>query len=304
MEESISKYNINKKLMEIDDNTTDHKCKESVNELLKIIFLNSKIIKTKILKIKEDINNIIKFKNNIIDIKFYLFAIHNILYQNNINFEKIFDNNKNLDNANGSKNFNKKLIFKIKKLKDKIKFIINHHKNNLEDRNRINNYKKKKKCLKICDKFCITYKGIYCLKKESKKFYKIFTKNKIYCSKYERFKKKENKNIFQIYYYNFGKNIIDNQNNLFKASLNEKEKINIEDNNCLLNNMDEIKYLEKKDNLDKSRIFSIINSNKSNTSKKHIEKEVKKIDINEFIPNSYDKYIEHFLKKYNFNNII
>ena len=297
MEESISKYNINKKLMEIDDNTTDHRCKESVNELLKIIFLNSKIIKTKILKIKEDINNIIKFKNNIIDIKFYLFAIHNILYQNNINFEKIFDNNKNLDNANGSKNFNKKLIFKIKKLKDKKKFIINHHKNNLEDRNRINNYKKKKKCLKICDKFCITYKGIYCLKKESKKFYKIFTKNKIYCSKYERFKKKENKNIFQIYYYNFGKNIIDNQNNLFKASLNEKEKINIEDNNCLLNNMDEIKYLEKKDNLDKSRIFSIINSNKFNTSKKHIEKEVKKIDINEFIPNSYDKYIEHFLKK-------
>jgi len=297
MEESISKYNINKKLMEIDDNTTDHKCKESVNELLKIIFLNSKIIKTKILKIKEDINNIIKFKNNIIDIKFYLFAIHNILYQNNINFEKIFDNNKNLDNANGSKNFNKKLIFKIKKLKDKKKFIINHHKNNLEDKNMINNYKKKKKCLKISDKFCITYKGIYCLKKESKKFYKIFTKNKIYCSKYERFKKKENKNIFQIYYYNFGKNIIDNQNNLFKASLNEKEKINIEDNNCLLNNMDEIKYLEKKDNLDKSRIFSIINSNKFNTSKKHIEKEVKKIDINEFIPNSYDKYIEHFLKK-------
>ena len=290
--------------MEIYDSTIDHKCEKSINELLKIIFLTSKIINSKMIKINEDFNNIIKFKNNIIDIKFDLLAIHNILYQNNINFEKIFDNNKNLDNANNSMNFNKKIIFKIQKLKYKIKFMINHHKKNLEDKNPNNNYKKKKIYLKICDKFCITYRGIYHLKKDSKKFYKIFTKNQIYGSKYESYKKKENKNIFQNYYYNFRKNIMDNQDNLFKSSLYEKEKINIEDNNCLLNNMDEIKYLEKKDNLDKSRIFSIINSNKSNTSKKHIEKEVKKIDINEFIPNSYDKYIEYFLKKYNFNNII
>jgi hypothetical protein len=252
MEESISKYNINKKLMEIDDDTTDHKCEESINELLKIIFLTSKIINSKMIKINEDFNNIIKFKNNIIDIKFDLLAIHNILYQNNINFEKIFDNNKNLDNANNSMNFNKKIIFKIQKLKYKIKFMINHHKKNLEDKNPNNNYKKKKIYLKICDKFCITYRGIYHLKKDSKKFYKIFTKNQIYGSKYESYKKKENKNIFQNYYYNFRKNIMDNQDNLFKSSLYEKEKINIEVNNCLLNNMDEIKYLEKKDNLDKS----------------------------------------------------
>ena len=110
-------------------------------------------------------------------------------------------------------------------------------------------------------------------------------------------KKKENKNIFQNYYYNFRKNIMDNQDNLFKSSLYEKEKINIEDNNCLLNNMDEIKYLEKKDNLDKSRLYSIINANKSNSSKKEIVKEVKKKDRNEFIQNSYDKYIEYVLKK-------
>ena len=297
MEESISKYNINKNLMEIDDDTTDHKCEESINELLKIIFLTSKIINSKMIKINEDFNNIIKFKNNIIDIKFDLLAIHNILYQNNINFEKIFDNNKNLDNANNSMNFNKKIIFKINKLKYKIKFMINHHKNNLEDKNMINNYKKKKIYLKICDKFCITYRGIYHLKKDSKKFYKIFTKNQIYGSKYESYKKKENKNIFQNYYYNFRKNIMDNQDNLFKSSLYEKEKINIEDNNCLLNNMDEIKYLEKKDNLDKSRLYSIINANKSNSSKKEIKKEVKKKDRNKFIPNSYDKYIEYVLKK-------
>jgi hypothetical protein len=284
--------------MEIDDdNTIDHKCEKSINELLKIIFLTSKIINSKMIKINEDFNNIIKFKNNIIDIKFDLLAIHNILYQNNINFEKIFDNNKNLDNANNSMNFNKKIIFKIQKLKYKIKFMINHHKKNLEDKNPNNNYKKKKIYLKICDKFCITYRGIYHLKKDSKKFYKIFTKNQIYGSKYESYKKKENKNIFQNYYYNFRKNIMDNQDNLFKSSLYEKEKINIEDNNCLLNNMDEIKYLEKKDNLDKSRLYSIINANKSNSSKKEIEKEVKKKDRNEFIPNSYDKFIEYILKK-------
>ena len=283
--------------MEIDDNTIDHKCEKSINELLKIIFLTSKIINSKMIKINEDFNNIIKFKNNIIDIKFDLLAIHNILYQNNINFEKIFDNNKNLDNANNSMNFNKKIIFKIQKLKYKIKFMINHHKKNLEDKNPNNNYKKKKIYLKICDKFCITYIGIYHLKKDSKKFYKIFTKNQIYGSKYESYKKKENKNIFQNYYYNFRKNIMDNQDNLFKSSLYEKEKINIEDNNCLLNNMDEIKYLEKKDNLDKSRLYSIINANKSNSSKKEIVKEVKKKDRNEFIQNSYDKYIEYVLKK-------
>ena len=60
-----------------------------------------------------------------------------------------------------------------------------------------------------------------------------------------------NKNIFQIYYYNVGKNIMDNPGNLFKESIIEKEKITISDKNCLLNNMNDIKYIEYKNNLKK-----------------------------------------------------
>ena len=60
-----------------------------------------------------------------------------------------------------------------------------------------------------------------------------------------------NKNIFQIYYYNVGKNIMDNPGNLFKECIIEKEKIIISDKNCLLNNMNDIKYIEYKNNLKK-----------------------------------------------------
>jgi hypothetical protein len=172
--------------MEIDyDNTNENNYEESINKELKIVLSTTKIIKTKMKKIIEDLYNITKYKNNIIDIKFDLLAIHNILYHNNINFEKIFENkNRSLNNI-------KKLIFNIKKVEHKIKFIININKKILKDKSCINNYI-------------------------------IFTKNQIYASKYETNKRKENKNIFQIYYYNVGKNIMDNPGNLFKECIIEK----------------------------------------------------------------------------------
>ena len=232
--------------MEIDDdNTNENNYEESINKELKIVLSTTKIIKTKMKKIIEDLYNITKYKNNIIDIKFDLLAIHNILYHNNINFEKIFDNkNRSLNNI-------KKLIFNIKKVEHKIKFIININKKILKDKSCINNYIKPEKFLKISNKLFISYRAIYYPKKESKKYYKIFTKNQIYASKYEANKRKVNKNIFQIYYYNVGKNIMDNPGNLFKESIIEKEKIIINDKNCLLNNMNDIKYIEYKNNLKK-----------------------------------------------------
>ena len=165
MKELISNYNINQKLMEIDyDNTNENNYEESINKELKIVLSTTKIIKTKMKKIIEDLYNITKYKNHIIDIKFDLLAIHNILYHNNINFEKIFDNkNRSLNNI-------KKLIFNIKKVEHKIKFIINMNKKILKDKICINNYIKPKKFLKISNKLFISYRAIYSPKKESKKY--------------------------------------------------------------------------------------------------------------------------------------
>ena len=44
---------------------------------------------------------------------------------------------------------------------------------------------------------------------------------------------------------------MDNPGNLFKECIIEKEKIIISDKNCLLNNMNDIKYIEYKNNLKK-----------------------------------------------------
>ena len=199
MKELISNYILiknNQKLMEIDDdNTNENNYEESINKELKIVLSTTKIIKTKMKNIIEDLYNITKYKNNIIDIKFDLLAIHNILYHNNINFEKIFDDkNRSLNNI-------RKLIFNIKKVEHKIKFIINNlrlqyilkkkiinflklykiniNKKILKDKSCINNYIKPEKFIKISNKLFISYRAIYYPKKESKKYYKIFTKNQI-----------------------------------------------------------------------------------------------------------------------------
>ena len=76
--------------------------------------------------------------------------------------------------------------------------MINHHKKNLEDKNPNNNYKKKKIYLKICDKFCITYRGIYHLKKDSKKFYKYLLRTKYMVLNMKVIKKKRIKIYFKI----------------------------------------------------------------------------------------------------------
>ena len=159
--------------MEIDDdNTNENNYEESINKELKIVLSTTKIIKTKMKKIIEDLYNITKYKNNIIDIKFDLLAIHNILYHNNINFEKIFDNkNRSLNNI-------KKLIFNIKKVEHKIKFIININKKILKDKSCINNYIKPEKFLKISNKYLLVIELYITQKKNLKNIIKYLLRIK------------------------------------------------------------------------------------------------------------------------------
>ena len=198
MKELISNYILiknNQKLMEIDDdNTNENNYEESINKELKIVLSTTKIIKTKMKNIIEDLYNITKYKNNIIDIKFDLLAIHNILYHNNINFEKIFDDkNRSLNNI-------RKLIFNIKKVEHKIKFIINNlrlqyilkkkiinflklykiniNKKILKDKSCINNYIKPEKFIKISNKLFISYRAIYYPKKNLKNIIKYLLRIK------------------------------------------------------------------------------------------------------------------------------
>ena len=104
-------------------------------------------------------------------------------------------------------------------------------------------------------------------------------------------------------YFNFRKNIMDNPEQIFKTNLIGKETINNKAKKYLLNNISIIEYLERNNNLKNSILNSTINKYKLYQSEKEIDKD-KKLDKNDFIPKTYENYIEHFLKQYKITNII
>ena len=128
----------------------------------------------------------------------------------------------------------KNKLFNIVKENSKIKFLINNNKKIFEIKN-LNHFDKKlNKNFTISDKFFINCVGLYNSKKIlNKKKYKIFTKNSIYESKYKKKENMKHHNIFQIYYFNFRKNIMDNPEQIFNNKVKQ----------YLLNNISIIKYL-------------------------------------------------------------